>query len=224
MGTGIIPPEGNAPPESLLTRGPHEFVEDQVELTPDATALIMGAERLSYMELNAGANRLAQHLREQGAKIGTLVGVHLDRGFDSVISLLAIFKLGGIYVPLDPKFPKDRLEFMAEDSGISFLLAHSSRWETMPRTSARVILLDREAAEIAKAPGQNQALARDPEALLYIIYTSGSTGKPKGVMIPRRGLVNFLLAMLQQPGIYPNDVLRDGSNCNCGAGRRRTRA
>jgi len=207
MGTGIIPPEGNAPPESLLTRGPHEFVEDQVELTPDATALIMGAERLSYMELNAGANRLAQHLREQGAKIGTLVGVHLDRGFDSVISLLAIFKLGGIYVPLDPKFPKERLEFMAEDSGISFLLAHSSRWETMPRTSARVILLDREAAEIAKAPGQNQALARDPEALLYIIYTSGSTGKPKGVMIPRRGLVNFLLAMLQQPGIYPNDVL-----------------
>lgn len=207
MGAGIILPDYNARPDYPLTRGPQEFIEDQVEITPDAPALTMDTEQISYRELNARSNRLAHFLREQGVGPGSLVGVYLDRSFDSVVSLLAMLKCGGTYLPLDPKFPKDRLEFMATDSEISLLLAHSKRQESLPRTTARVILLDQENQLIAKAPAANLALSGDPHDAAYVIYTSGSTGKPKGVMIPRRALVNFLLSMAETPGMDASDTL-----------------
>ncbi len=96
---------------------------------------------------------------------------------------------------------------MATDAEIFLLLAHSKRRESLPRTAARVILLDRQDEEIAKAPGTNLALNIDPEQTAYLIYTSGSTGKPKGVMVPRRGLINFLLSMTETPGIHASDTL-----------------
>jgi len=207
MSAGIILPDYNARPDYPLTRGPQEFIQDQVETTPDAPALTMGTAQISYRELNVHSNRLAHFLREQGVGPGSLVGVHLDRSFDSVISLLAMLKCGGTYLPLDPKFPKDRLEFMASDSGISLLLAHSSRQNSLPRTTARVILLDLEDELIARAPAANLALSGDPQDAAYVIYTSGSTGKPKGVMIPRRALVNFLLSMAETPGMDASDTL-----------------
>ena len=131
---------------SPLTRGPHEFFEDQAERSPDAPALTMGAEQVSYRELNSRSNRLAHFLREQGVGSETLVGVCLERSFDSVVSLLAILKSGGIYLPLDPKFPKDRLEFMLADSEVSLLLTHSSKQEDFLETTARVVRLDQENA------------------------------------------------------------------------------
>ena len=197
----------NEHPDLPLSRGPHEFIEDQVVLTPDAPALAMGSELISYNDLNARSNRLATFLREQGVGPGNLVGVYLDRSFDSVISLLALLKCGGIYLPLDPKFPKERLEFMATDSEISLLLAHSKRRENLPRTSAQVVFLDKQSDEIAKAPEANLASNIGPEQTAYLIYTSGSTGKPKGVMIPRRALTNFLLSMAEAPGIDATDSL-----------------
>ncbi len=118
-----------------------------------------------------------------------------------------MLKCGGTYLPLDPKFPKSRLEFMAGDSEMSLLLANSSNLDTMPRTAARVILLDLEREWIAKAPATNLPLTGDPQSLSYLIYTSGSTGKPKGVMIPRRALVNFLLSMAETPGMDASDKL-----------------
>ena len=131
----------------------------------------------------------------------------LDRSLDSVVSFLAILKSGGTYLPLDPKFPKDRLAFMLADSEVSLLLTHSSMRESLPETTARVILLDRENEALSKAPATNLALSGDPEHLAYLIYTSGSTGKPKGVMIPRRALVNFLLSMAETPGMAASDTL-----------------
>jgi len=207
MGTGIMTFYQNERPDYPLTRGPHELFEDQVQFTPDAPALSMGPDMISYRELNSRSNRLALFLREQGTGPGTLVGVYLDRSFDSVVSLLALLKCGGIYLPLDPKFPKDRLEFMATDAEISLLLAHSKRRENLPRTAARVILLDRQSEEIDQASAADLALSVDPEQAAYLIYTSGSTGKPKGVMVPRRGLVNFLLSMAETPGIEAADTL-----------------
>ena len=109
--------------EYPLTRGPNEFIEDQVERSSEAHALSIGTDRVSYLELNSRSNRLAHFLREQGADPGTRVGVYLDRSLDSVISLLALFKCGAIYLPLDPKFPKDRLEFMATDADTLLPLA-----------------------------------------------------------------------------------------------------
>jgi amino acid adenylation domain-containing protein len=206
MGTGINPYQ-NDRPHYPLTRGPHELIEDQVELTPDAPAMTMGTERISYRELNSRANRLAHFLRQQGVGPGVIVGIYLDRSFDSDISFLAILKCGGIYLPLDPKFPKSRIEFMIADSGLSLLLTSSARQQTLPQTTARVLLLDRESEAIAKAPAANLCLSGNPEQIAYIIYTSGSTGKPKGVMIPRRALVNFLLSMAETPGMNAQDTL-----------------
>jgi len=189
-----------------LRRGPHEFIEDQVERTPDAPALTLGPEQISYRELNSRSNRLAYFLREQGVGPESLVGVCLDRSVDSVASFLAILKSGGTYLPLDPKFPKDRLAFMLADSEVSLLLTHSSKRESLPETTARVVLLDQENESLSKAPVTNLSLSGDPERLAYLIYTSGSTGKPKGVMIPRRALVNFLLSMAEMPGMASSDT------------------
>ena len=197
----------NERPQFPLSRGPHELIESQAALTPEAPALLMGAELITYGELNGRANRLANFLSEQGAGPGSLVGVYLDRSFDSVISLLALLKCGAIYLPLDPKFPKDRLEFMATDAEISLLVAHSKRRDSLPRTSARVIFLDKQSGEIAKASATNLKLNIEPEQTAYLIYTSGSTGKPKGVMIPRRALTNFLLSMAEAPGMDAADSL-----------------
>jgi non-ribosomal peptide synthetase component F len=133
--------------------------------------------------------------------------VYLDRSFDSVIGLLAILKCGGVYLPLDPKFPKDRLECMATDSQISLLLAHSKRRVNLQRITSRVILLDQRSESIAESPAVNLALSGDPLEIAYLICTSGSAGKPKGVMIPRRALVNFLFSMAEIPGMEPSDTL-----------------
>jgi len=191
---------------AALRRGPNEFVEDQAERTPDAPALTLGAEQISYRELNARANRLAHFLVEQGVGPESLVGVYLDRSIESVVSLLAILKSGGTYLPLDPKFPKDRLAFMVADSEVSLVLTHSGKRESLPETSARVILLDRESEPLSRAPVTNRVPSSQPEHLAYLIYTSGSTGKPKGVMIPRQALTNFLLSMAETPGMAASDT------------------
>ena len=185
--------------------GPHELVEYQVERTPNAPALTLGAEQISYQELNCRSNRLARFLRGQGVAPGSLVGVYLDRAIASVVSLLAILKSGGTYLPLDPKFPKERLAFMLADSGVSLILTHSSKQESLPATTARVIVLDKESEPLANAAATNLASVIQPEHLAYLIYTSGSTGKPKGVMIPRQALANFLLSMAETPGVSDSD-------------------
>ncbi len=187
--------------------GPHEFIEDQVERTPNSPALTMGSEQISYRELNSRSNRLAHFLREQGVGPESLVGVCLDRSFDSVVSLLAILKSGGTYLPLDPGFPKDRLAFMLADSEISLLLTHSSKGGALPEMAVRVVLLDQADQAISNSQATNLASPSKPEHLAYLIYTSGSTGKPKGVMIPRCALVNFLLSMAETPGVAASDTL-----------------
>jgi amino acid adenylation domain-containing protein len=193
--------------DEALKRGPHELIEDQVERTPDVPALLMGREQIFYRELNSRSNRLAHFLCRQGVGQESLVGVYLDRSFDSVVSLLAILKSGGTYLPLDPKYPPDRLAFMIADSGVALLLAHTSVEKSLPQTTARVILLDDDSESIDKFPSTNPGLCGEPAHLAYLIYTSGSTGKPKGVMIPRLALVNFLLSMAETPGISASDTL-----------------
>jgi amino acid adenylation domain-containing protein len=207
MGKGNIHPGENTFPLNPLARGPHELIEDQSACTPDASALVMGSEQLTHGQVNARANRLARFLVAQSIGPGNIVGVYLDRSFDSIIALLALLKCGATYLPLDPKFPMSRLEFMAEDSGASLLLAHASRQETLPRTSARVVLLDSEVASIAAHSSENLNLPGQPEQIAYLLYTSGSTGKPKGVMIPRGALTNFLLSMAETPGMSAHDTL-----------------
>ena len=207
MGKELTDPLQSDRPENPLSRAAQQLIEDQVERTPNAVALTMGQERITYRELNSRSNRLAHFLCSLGAGPGRIVGVYLDRSFDSVVALLAILKCGAIYLPLDPKYPKDRLEFMIEDSAIALLVAHSSRQESLPATSARVLLLDRERESIAAASADNLDVCLGPEQVAYVIYTSGSTGKPKGVMIAQSALVNFLVAMRKTPGVRESDIL-----------------
>jgi len=202
----MTPPQLNTRRDYPLGRSPHEFIEEQVERTPDAPALLMGARSLSCRELNTRANQLAHHLREQGTGPENLVGVYLDRCFDTVVSLLAILKAGAAYLPLDPSFPEQRLAFMLGDAQPTLVLTQRSKRDGLPETSARIILLDEEQTFL-NSPSDNLTPVSPLSDVAYVIYTSGSTGNPKGVMVPRSALMNFLLSMTEALGLVSADVV-----------------
>ena len=122
-------------------RGIHHLIEDQVQATPDAPALVFGATTLTYAQLDARANQLAHALREQGVGPDVLVGICVERSIEMVVGLLAILKAGGAYVPLDPEYPQERLAYMIEDSGVGLLLSQQRLLPSLPAASARVIFL-----------------------------------------------------------------------------------
>jgi natural product biosynthesis luciferase-like monooxygenase protein len=172
----------------------HQLVQEQVERTPDAIAVAFEERELSYRELNARANRLAHYLRELGVGPDKLVGVCVERSLDLVVSILAVQKAGGAYVPLDPAYPRDRLAFMIEDSGVTVLLTQTPLLDQLPAHAARVVCVDAD-PEIARRPDANPDSGARPDDLAYVIYTSGSTGKPKGVMVEHRNVANFFQGM-----------------------------
>ncbi|MNW26217.1 Linear gramicidin synthase subunit D [compost metagenome] len=173
----------------------HELFEAQAKLTPDAVALVLESELLTYRELDAKANRLARYLRDKGVGPQVPVGIATERSLETVIGLLAILKAGGAYVPLDPDYPSDRLELMLEDNRVTVLLTQESVVDRLPVSVADVILLDRDAAQIAGQSDEPLTVPGSAEDLAYVIYTSGSTGRPKGVAVPHRGIVRLALGM-----------------------------
>jgi amino acid adenylation domain-containing protein len=193
----------------------HELMTAQAERTPVAIALEAKGQWLSYRELNGRANQWAGYLRECGVKPGTRVGVCAERGLDLVVGLLAIWKAGGSYVPLDPAFPPDRLAFMISDAQLSVILTQASLLPSVEQLAAdagdvaarRLICLDRDQARTEAHSGENLPRLAGPEDVAYTLYTSGSTGRPKGVQISHRALVNFLESMRHTPGLQPDDVL-----------------
>src|SRR5690349_1931164 len=178
------------------------LVDKQVRATPDAIAVSSGGTKLSYRELDQRANALAQDLRARGVDRGALVGLYCGRNVDMLVGLLGILKSGAGYVPLDPSFPADRLEYMASDAGLRHIVCDASvsqaEWK-FPKVDRVVIgtqLLD------APPPGRGE-----PGDVAYVLYTSGSTGKPKGVQVEHRNVVNFLESMQREPGLAQRDVL-----------------
>jgi amino acid adenylation domain-containing protein len=172
----------------------------QAARTPDATAVAAGNCSLSYRELNERSNRLARHLQSLGVKPDTLVGIAIGRSESLVIGLLAILKAGGAYVPLDPAYPKERLSWMIEDSGMPVLLTTAEIRDRIHLLPGHLTVLDACDPVIALQSPQavrSNAISRD---LAYVIYTSGSTGKPKGVMVENRNVVNFFTGMDQAIG------------------------
>lgn len=178
-----------------LDRCLHEFIEDQVERTPDAPALICEETRLSYAELNRRANQLAHYLRRAGVGPETMVGVCIVRSCEMVISLLAVLKAGGAYVPFDPTYPRDHLAFMVADSQVPVLLTQEKLRSSLPPCAAQVIAVDLAWPRIAQEAIANPPLCSGPHNAAYMIYTSGSTGRPKGAINEHRGIVNRLLWM-----------------------------
>ena len=173
----------------------HQLFEEQVERSPEATALVYETQQLTYGELNARANQLAHHLRSLGVGPEVLVGVCLERSLELVVGLLAILKAGGAYVPLDPSYPAERLAFMLQDTQAPVLLTQQRLLARLPAYSGHTLCLERDAAHIAQHPDTNPPASSSPTNLAYVIYTSGSTGTPKGVMIEQRSLVNHMLWM-----------------------------
>ena len=163
--------------------------------TPDAEAVVSGADRLSYRDLNARANQIAHHLRRLGIGPDSLVGVCLDRSCGLIAGLLGILKAGGAYVPLDPAYPAERLAFMIEDTGATVVLTETGLADALPRGLATLVCLDADRSAIAAEPDSNPGLAVPGESLAYVAYTSGSTGTPKGVAVPHRGVLRLLFGV-----------------------------
>ncbi len=170
----------------------HELFEAQVRRTPEATALAWRGLRLTYIELNRKANRLAHHLRRLGIGPESRVGVSLERGPEMIVSLLATLKAGGAYVPLDPSYPAPRLAWILEDAGIEVLLTRTPFLERLPGFTGWAFRFEADSHLLAAEPEVDPAGWRFDRQLAYVLYTSGSTGRPKGVLIEHRNAVALL--------------------------------
>src|SRR5262249_54038008 len=129
----------------------HELFEQQVERTPNATAVIFKDEAVSYRELNARANQLAHYLRAQGVGVGEPVGLCVERSIEMVVGMLGVLKVGGGYVPIDPEYPRERVAQMLSDSGVSVVLTQQRLVGQLPEHGAQVIQLDGNWKEIVSA-------------------------------------------------------------------------
>ena len=172
--------------------GVHQLFEAQAQRAPQATALVLDDQALTYQALNRRANQLAHKLRELGVGPDVRVGIAVERSLDMVVGLLGILKAGAAYVPLDPQYPQERLRFMMQDSGIHLLLTQPHLTPTLPIPPA-VTCLQMQADEQWLAPysAANPVNLTVADNLAYVIYTSGSTGKPKGVAVAHRELSVF---------------------------------
>ncbi|WP_269759900.1 amino acid adenylation domain-containing protein, partial [Variovorax sp. E3] len=175
-------------------------------MRPQAVALVFGAHRLSYAELNARANRLAHRLVGLGVRPEARVGLAVERGIDMVVALLAILKAGAAYVPLDPAYPAERLAHMMEDSGIALLLTHSEVLPGLPPCGSGVRVVALDTLDLQSEPAHDPAVPQHADQLAYVIYTSGSTGKPKGAQLCHRQVVRLLSATQDWFGFGANDV------------------
>jgi len=173
---------------------------------PDNIAIRCGDESLSYRQLDQQVSQLAAYLQQQGIQKGDIVALAADRSAVMVVALLAILRAGAGYLPLDPQFPRDRIEFMLDDSKASLLLT-SGAYKDHFGTHAKQLVLEEIMPLIANLPGSFSGPALSGNDLAYVLYTSGSTGKPKGVQVEHHNLVNFLLSMQKTPGITAGDRL-----------------
>ncbi len=174
-----------------------ELFEAQAARTPDAPAVVFGDERLSFDELNRSANSIAWRLKEAGVVPGTFVGVMMNKSLELVPAVLAVIKSGGAYIPIDPQYPKDRIDFMLEDARPQVVLTHPELVGEVDVHGATVIAID------ATLEGRDDSppTVSQPDDLAYVIYTSGSTGRPKGAMITNRSLASAHFAYAEAYGL-----------------------
>ncbi len=178
--------------------------EAQARTRPRRRAVACGGASLDYAALDAAANRLARHLGRQGVGPGQVVALCLPRGIEHTVALLGVVKAGAAYLPLDPRSPPARLDFILRDAAAALTLCTSATRDSIP-AGYPVCVLDRSRAEIEREAPTAPELPRDPEALVYLIYTSGSTGTPKGAAIRHRGFANLLQWYLRTLGATEAD-------------------
>jgi amino acid adenylation domain-containing protein len=168
-----------------------QLFEEQVLRTPDAVAVIYEDECLAYHELNRRANQLAHYLRAAGVGPEVRVGICVQRSLEMIVGFLGILKAGGIYVPLDPAYPAERLSFILQDAQVPVLLTQQQLLAQLPTHEALILCLDSEWDSIAQQSEANPSPLARAENGAYIIYTSGSTGQPKGAIVQSGSLTNL---------------------------------
>ncbi|MBG4543527.1 pyoverdine non-ribosomal peptide synthetase PvdD, partial [Pseudomonas aeruginosa] len=179
--------------------------EEQARQRPQAVALILDEQRLSYGELNARANRLAHCLIARGVGADVPVGLALERSLDMLVGLLAILKAGGAYLPLDPAAPEERLAHILDDSGVRLLLTQGHLLEHLPR-QAGVEVLAIDGLVLDGYAESDPLTTLSADNLAYVIYTSGSTGKPKGTLLTHRNALRLFSATEAWFGFDERDV------------------
>ena len=169
-----------------------QLFEEQVEKTPDNIAVVFEDQKLTYRELNQRANSLACYLRENGIERNNIVGIMVNRSLEMIVSILAVLKSGACYIPIDPEYPQDRIEYMLNNSSAKLLLTFKRLENKVTFDNKLFVELDN---ELYNSNKDNLININEPDDLAYIIYTSGSTGKPKGVMLKHSNINNFIQGM-----------------------------
>ncbi|WP_055108260.1 non-ribosomal peptide synthetase [Paenibacillus ihumii] len=169
----------------------HEKFEEQARLRPDDVAVSMNGESFTYQELNQRANQLARRLQERGVTAETVVALLVERSLDMIVSMLAVLKAGGAYLPIDPAYPADRILYTLDNSEARYLIA-GQRPAILDRYQG--VVLELRHKELFAGTAGNLNTVIQPEQLAYILYTSGTTGRPKGVMVEHRNVMSLLAA------------------------------
>ena len=178
-----------------------QLFEEQVEKTPDNVAVVFENQQLTYRELNERANSLAYYLRNKCIGRNDIVGIMVNRSLEMIVSILAVLKSGACYIPIDPEYPQDRIEYMLENSNAKILLTFEKLQDKVNFDNKLFVELKNELYDSHKKNLEN---INEPDDLAYIIYTSGSTGKPKGVMLSHKNVNNFITGM--------NNIINFSSN------------
>jgi non-ribosomal peptide synthetase-like protein len=197
---------GNTPGCTRLSR----YFERACDERPGATALECMGEKLSYADLDARANRLANLLMTRGVASGSRVGILLNRSVDTYVALLAVTKTEATFVPIDPASPADRLAFVAEDAELDILVTTTSFGAVTSTLPCWVLAVDDLAAELATQPSARPGVESAGDPICYIIYTSGSSGRPKGVEIAQSSICNFIGIVPSLYGVQPDERVYQG--------------
>jgi amino acid adenylation domain-containing protein len=186
-----------------------DLLAAQASDTPDRTAVVFEDRRLTYRELNDRSNRLGNYLRSKGLREEHLVAVSLDRSMEMIVAILGILKAGAAYLPIDPQYPAERINYMLRDSRAGILITSGSCAPLLHPLAGGIelIRLDEEWHEIERYPADEVVNALGPQHTAYVIYTSGTTGKPKGVVNEHRGIVNRLRWAQDYFGLNAGDAI-----------------
>lgn len=191
-----------------------QLVAQHAAATPRARAVVCRTGNLTYMTLDRRATQLAHRLRELGVKRDVSVAICMPRAADFVVALLAVLRAGGVYVPVNPDLPHDRINFLIADTRAQVVITTKALRSLTRNTAATLVCLDQDAVWLESLPTESLVGSHDEADLAYIIYTSGSTGEPKGVMIPHRGLWNHLQAKIEDLALNSSDVIIQNASCS----------
>ena len=181
-----------------------EFSRQATE-TPDDVAVVFEDTSLTYVDVDQRSNQIARHLQANGVEAGDLVGICVNRSADMLVYLYGIMKAGAGYVPLDPAYPSDRLQYMCDHSGLKMIVTEEELVARVAEFEKLQIAIDDADLKIESLSSESVECDAKPADVCYVIYTSGSTGKPKGVQVPHGSVVNFLHSMKQTPGFTGTD-------------------